>query len=609
MKSLNAPDGQDDLEVAALLQKKGKALLYKNEFVKAKATFDSAIQIHKKMSGIEDCIPLADSTCFLGVAYYYLNDFSHAKLLFQECLRIQEKLVGEDDLCIVLSLIWLGRQHQKVKEPQKALERYLSALQLCKKKKASIDYRIIVMLLHVIGKLYEDDNVRLREITSGLQLSNLPPEPNPARPNNLHRNTYTAFDAEKHRKANLRVLQTIDCNVFEVAKTATQIALYEYNNAKQTSRTKNNAEGSLFITKRSDTPSFKLTVLNRSSTPILEVPITASFQLRVRSPYLMFRDNPASNDFHGIWFHDVKETDEIASYLEQVVKQEISLKCEWKLSAWDLSQFPPVTHIFLIFLAHDVGYNEEINLIHSKLDVEEMQTTRMLANAHLDPGILFKERGDTERAIVHLVTALELTKKCDGENSIREGEISDHLGMLYASRSDFASAKLYYSTAYSVYEKTIGRDDLTASDCAFRLGGVLEALQSNLASDFYKESLRVHRLNMAEDNERVGDILCCLARLFLRSESHQDAVGCFEEALSIRKRLLGDCSDVAQTYHNLGKVYSEMSQNDKALIFYRESVRINKKISNHDALRKVSWDMVSQLNLITSTNPCDHAIY
>ena len=80
-------------------------------------------------------------------------------------------------------------------------------------------------------------------------------------------------------------------------------------------------------------PSFKVTVLSRSSTAILEVPITASFQLHVKSPYLMFRDNPASNDIHGILFHDGKETDEIASYLEQVVKQEISLKCEWKRSA------------------------------------------------------------------------------------------------------------------------------------------------------------------------------------------------------------------------------------------------------------------------------------
>ena len=257
------------------------------------------MQIHKKILG-------------------YLNDFSHAKLLFQECMRIQEKLVGEDDVCIVLLLIWLGRQHQKVKEPQKALERYLSALQISEKKKASINFRPVVMLLHVIGKFYKDDNINLRVITSGLQqLSNLPPEPNPPRPNNLHRNTNTAIYAKNQRKVNLQVLQRIYPNVFEVAKTVNQIAVYEYNNAKQTSRTKKSVDGSLSITKRLDTPTFKVTMLNRSSTAILGFPITALFQLQVKSPYLMFRDNPASNDFHVILFHNGKERDEIASYLEQ----------------------------------------------------------------------------------------------------------------------------------------------------------------------------------------------------------------------------------------------------------------------------------------------------
>ena len=52
VKSLNAPEGQDNLEVAALLQRKGTALLYKHEFVRAKATFDSTMQIHKKNIGL-----------------------------------------------------------------------------------------------------------------------------------------------------------------------------------------------------------------------------------------------------------------------------------------------------------------------------------------------------------------------------------------------------------------------------------------------------------------------------------------------------------------------------------------------------------------------------
>ena len=175
------------------------------------------------------------------------------------------------------------------------------------------------------------------------------------------------------------------------------------------------------------------------------------------------------------------------------------------------------------------GYNEEISLIHSKLDVEAMQTISMLADAHFKSGMLNKRRGDVDKSIEHLEKALEFTKQCNGEKHIKVASITDNLGMLYASRKEFAVAKQHYSSAYGIYEKSVGKDDLKTSDCAFRLGEVLEALESNLALDFYKESLRVHRLNMAEDDARTGDILFCSGRVFLNGGDQQDAVKCFEE--------------------------------------------------------------------------------
>ncbi|KAL7550089.1 hypothetical protein ACHAWF_013324 [Thalassiosira exigua] len=133
-----------------------------------------------------------------------------------------------------------------------------------------------------------------------------------------------AIDAETRLKANLRALQRIDTNIVDLAITATHVVLYEFNNDKRTWE-KKNVEGSLFVTKRSDSPRFKIIVLNRSSTENLEVPVTASFQMQVKDPYMIFRDSSASKagadeTIRGIWFHDGKERDQIASYLEQVVK-------------------------------------------------------------------------------------------------------------------------------------------------------------------------------------------------------------------------------------------------------------------------------------------------
>lgn len=175
------------------------------------------------------------------------------------------------------------------------------------------------------------------------------------------------------------------------------------------------------------------------------------------------------------------------------------------------------------------GYHEEITLIHSKLGMGETHTTKMLADAHFNIGMLHKKRGDDDDAIENLESALDLTAQCNVEKTMRVAKISDLLGMLYASRKEFAVAKRHYSSAYSLYEQAIGRDDSTTSDCAFRLGKVLDALESDLALDFFKESLRVKRLNIAEDDERVAELLFCIGRFFLEREVHQDAVRAFEE--------------------------------------------------------------------------------
>ena len=132
------------------------------------------------------------------------------------------------------------------------------------------------------------------------------------------------IDAETRRKANLRVLQRIDHNIVDLAITATHVVLYEYS--KNNCWEKMNVEGTLFVTKRSDVPRFKLIVLNRSSTENMEVPITASFQMQVKDPYLIFRESAQSKDFRGFWFHDGEERDRIASHLEQVVKSLIQLE-------------------------------------------------------------------------------------------------------------------------------------------------------------------------------------------------------------------------------------------------------------------------------------------
>ena len=276
-------------------------------------------------------------------------------------------------------------------------------------------------------------------------------------------------------------------------------------------------------------------------------------------------------------------------------------------------------------------------MIHSKLQPENRQCAKSLIAAHEASGMLYKKQKETDRAIEHLEKALGLLES--SEDKSRLASVSDTLGMLYESKGQehLASAKKHYSNAYSLYEKHVGRDKLATSDCAFRLAGVLKLLQSSLALDFYKESLRVRRLNVHRDDERAGEILYFVGTILIRDKSFKLAIDALEEvstniysllhqwvqinvrcvfsctqSLAIGKSLLGDCKQVADTYHQLGKAYHEMNQSEKALILYKECVRINKKAEGAtDSLYKASLSLAkcaascSQFQLaIDSYNNC-----
>jgi len=140
----------------------------------------------------------------------------------------------------------------------------------------------------------------------------------------------SAVDVEETRKrANLRVLQRIDKQIIDTIGVATHVVLYEFRTAEN-QWDKCNMEGSLFVTKRSEAPRFKLVVLNRNSTHNLEVPIRASFQVQLREPYIIFRD--AEAPIRGLWFHDDEERNKMSELLQKV-KRSISHVAELEKKA------------------------------------------------------------------------------------------------------------------------------------------------------------------------------------------------------------------------------------------------------------------------------------
>ena len=126
--------------------------------------------------------------------------------------------------------------------------------------------------------------------------------------------------AEARRKANLRVLQRLDSLILDIQGSATHVVLYEFSvDSQQWEKT--GCDRSLFIAKRSESPRFKLVVLNRNSKENLEVDITGKFQMQVQEPYLIFRETKEDGAIRirGIWFHDNAEREAVSGLLTRIV--------------------------------------------------------------------------------------------------------------------------------------------------------------------------------------------------------------------------------------------------------------------------------------------------
>lgn len=71
------------------------------------------------------------------------------------------------------------------------------------------------------------------------------------------------FDLTSKRIRNLKVLQGINSNVFEIVEDVSHVALYKYETSSGARWERVDVEGSAFITRNKESPFYSLIVLNK----------------------------------------------------------------------------------------------------------------------------------------------------------------------------------------------------------------------------------------------------------------------------------------------------------------------------------------------------------
>nr|XP_060632422.1 mRNA-decapping enzyme 1B isoform X1 [Anolis sagrei ordinatus] len=117
----------------------------------------------------------------------------------------------------------------------------------------------------------------------------------------------------------LAALQRHDPYISSIVDVASQVALYTFGH-RANEWEKTDVEGTLFVYKRTASPKYGFTIMNRLSMENRTEPITKDLDFQLQDPFLLYRN--ARLSIYGIWFYDKEECQRIAELMKNLTQQE-----------------------------------------------------------------------------------------------------------------------------------------------------------------------------------------------------------------------------------------------------------------------------------------------
>lgn len=118
-------------------------------------------------------------------------------------------------------------------------------------------------------------------------------------------------------RMSLTSIKRVDPYVKNVLATATHVALYLFNTAKNEWE-KTETEGALFVYSRNGEPFHSIMVMNRLNRDNLIEPIVKELDYQMQIPFLLYRNS--KNRIFGIWFFNREECIRITFLLESIME-------------------------------------------------------------------------------------------------------------------------------------------------------------------------------------------------------------------------------------------------------------------------------------------------
>lgn len=243
-----------------------------------------------------------------------------------------------------------------------------------------------------------------------------------------------------------------------------------------------------------------------------------------------------------------------------------------------------------------------------------------LVNAYNNAGAMCCKLGKYSEAMDYYSKALKINERVFGEKHPQVGELYEKIGYVYSEQGDYQKAIDYYYKGLMISERVYGKSNPIMESSYKTISGIfVKQGDFDKALEYYQKVLEINEKRNDETNifraicyNGLGDIyyakgdydnaldyyqksMIIVERIFNEEESmmtqSNDEDGSsyyyvksaeYIELISMQKKL-EMTPNIATCYNNIGKVYCQKGDFDKALDYYQKALAIQQSVlgDNH----------------------------
>ena len=191
-------------------------------------------------------------------------------------------------------------------------------------------------------------------------------------------------------------------------------------------------------------------------------------------------------------------------------------------------------------------------------------------------GLIYWNNGNLNLAQQYHEKALRIRQDLYGKESLKVGDSYNNLGLLYLGENSF-KAKIYFTQAYNIYEKVLGKNHPKVAFCLINLAN------ANNEQGSQDEALeQLQQVNERWDSIFPGEhpnkafTLSNIGRIYAENEDWEAAYRVQSQALEMYQRLFGEKHpEVANTFLLIGNILEKQRDWEEAISNYQASVQAN----------------------------------